>query len=139
MKDCGETAPAPSHWEKDGILLNLLGSLSYSDELTHYWRRSGDEYVQSEDIRFPQVMGYARIMESALDGLLKKFDIQPRDFAKVVIDAPDTRSHQGLMKRFGFDPKTQVQDLMHSSDWLHWNGSSLSHACFCPGGRKTRR
>ena len=100
---------------EDGTLLNILGSLSYSDELTHYWRRSGDEYVQSEDIRFPQVMGYARIMESALDGLLKKFHIQPRDFAKVVIDAPDARSHQGLMKRFGFDPKIQVQDLMHSS------------------------
>lgn len=100
---------------KEGVLLNLLGSLSYSDELTHYWRRSEDPYVQSEDIRFPQVMGYARIMESAIDHLLKRYGMQPGGFAKVVIDAPDTRSHQGLMKRFGFDPKTQVQDLMHPS------------------------
>ncbi len=100
---------------EEGVLLNILGTLSYSDELTHYWRRSGDEYVQSEDIRFPQVMGYARIMESALDWVLKKFNVQPRDFAKVVIDAPDARSHQGLMKRFGFDSKAQVQDLMHPS------------------------
>ncbi len=100
---------------EEGVLLNILGTLSYSDELTHYWRRSCDEYVQSEDIRFPQVMGYARIMEAALGSVLKKFGVQARDFAKVVIDAPDARSHQGLMKRFGFDPKTQVQDSMHSS------------------------
>ncbi len=99
----------------EGVLLNVLGAVSYSDELTHYWRRSGDDYVQSEDIRFPQVMGYARIMESALAQLLKRFNVQPRDFARVVIDAPDGRSHQGLIKRFGFDPKAQVQDLMHSS------------------------
>ena len=100
---------------EEEVLFNILGTLSYSEELTHYWRRSGDEYVQSEDIRFPQVMGYARIMESALDCALKKFNLQPKDFAKVVIDAPDARSHQGLMKRFGFDPKTQVKDLMHPS------------------------
>jgi len=110
----GDGACALELGEK-GVFLNILGTLSYSDELTHYWRRSGDEYVQSEDIRFPQVMGYARIMESALDSVMKKFGVQPRDFAKVVVDAPDARSHQGLMKRFGFDPKAQVQDLMHPS------------------------
>ena len=99
----------------DGALLNILGSLSYSDELTHFWRRSDDRYIQSEDVRFSQVMGYARIMESAIDILFKKFKYQPKDFAKVVIDAPDGRSHQGLIRRFGFDPKSQVQDLMHAS------------------------
>ena len=100
---------------QNGTLLNLLGFLSYSDELSHYWRRSEDRYIQSEDIRFPQIMGYSRIMESAIDRLFKKFNCQPKDFAKVVIDAPDGRSHQGLMRHFRFDLKTQVQDLMHSS------------------------
>jgi len=99
---------------QESVLLNFLGHLSYSDELTHYWRRSNDRYVQSEDVRFPQIMGYARIMESAIDALLKKFKLGPKDFAKVVIDAPDGRSHQGLMRRFGFDPKVQAQDLMHA-------------------------
>ena len=71
--------------------------------------------MQSEDVRFPQVMGYGRIMDSALGSFLKKIDLQPKAFAKVVIDAPDGRSHQGLMRRFGFDLKTQVQDPMHTS------------------------
>ena len=100
---------------QNGALLNFQGFLSYSDELSHYWRRSEDRYVQSDDIRFPQVMGYSRIMKLAIDRLFKKFNCQPKDFAKVVIDAPDGRSHKGLMKHFGFDLKTQVQDLMHSS------------------------
>jgi len=100
---------------QEGVLFNILGSLSCSDELTHFWRRSQDRFTQSEDIRFPQVMGYGRIMEAAIERLFKKFHCQSKDFAKVVIDGPDGRSHQGLLRRFGFDPKTQVQDLMHSS------------------------
>ena len=100
---------------REGNLLNILGTLSLSEELTHFWRKGEDRYVQSEDVRFPQVMGYGRIMESALGAFLKKYDLQPKAFAKVVIDAPDGRSHQGLMRRFGFDPKAQVQDPMHLS------------------------
>ena len=100
---------------EDDVLLNILGYFTYSDELAHYWRRNDDRYVQSEDIRFPQVLGYARIMESAIDRFLKKFKYDPKDFAKVVINAPDMRSHQALMRRFGFEPKAQVQDPMHSS------------------------
>ena len=97
---------------KDNVLLNLLAHYCYSDELTHFWRRADDRYVKSEDVRFPQVMGYARIMESAIGNALGKTGYKPADFVKVVVDAPDLRSHQALMRKFGFDPKTQVQDSL---------------------------
>ena len=95
---------------RENLLLNLLHYYCYSDELTHFWRRSDDRYVKSEDVRFPQVMGYARIMESAIGNTLKNTQYKPADFAKLVVDAPDLRSHQALMRKFGFDPKIQVQD-----------------------------
>ncbi len=95
---------------RENVLLNLLHYYCYSDELTHFWRRSDDRYVKSEDVRFPQVMGYARIMESAIGNTLRNTQYKPADFAKVVVDAPDLRSHQALMRKFGFDPKVQAQD-----------------------------
>jgi len=95
---------------RENVLLNLLHHYCYSDELTHFWRRSDDRYVKSEDVRFPQVMGYARIMESAIGDTLRKTQYKLADFAKVVVDAPDLRSHQALMRKFGFDPKGQIQD-----------------------------
>jgi 3-hydroxy-3-methylglutaryl CoA synthase len=91
-------------------ILNLLHHYCYSDELPHFWRRADDRYVKSEDIRFPQVMGYARIMEVSIGNMLKKTGCKPADFTKVVVDAPDLRSHQALMRKFGFDPKSQAQD-----------------------------
>jgi len=97
---------------RENVLLNLLHHYCYSDELTHFWRRADDRYVKYEDIRFPQVMGYARIMESSIGNILKETQYKPADFAKVVVDAPDIRSHQTLMRKFGFDPETQVQDSL---------------------------
>jgi len=95
---------------RENVHLNLLHHYCYSDELTHYWRRADDHYMKSEDVRFPQVMGYARIMESSIGNILKKTQSEPMDFARVVVDAPDLRSHQALMRRCGFDAKAQVQD-----------------------------
>jgi hydroxymethylglutaryl-CoA synthase len=99
---------------RENVLLNLLDHYCYSDELTHFWRRADDQYVKSEDVRFPQVMGYGRIMETAIGNILKKSGYKPDDFAKIVVDAPDPRSHQGLMRKFGFDSKTQAQDPLLS-------------------------
>ena len=99
----------------EDLLLSFLGSTCISDEITHFWRRAEDRYVQSEDVRFPQIMGYGRIMEGAVAAFLKKSGLSPKDLAKVVIDGPDGRSHLALMRKFGFDPKTQVQDVMHPS------------------------
>ena len=95
---------------KENVILDLLHHYCYSDELTHFWRRADDRYMKYEDIRFPQVMGYARIMEASIGNILKKTGYKPADFAKVVVDTPDLRSHQALMRKFGFDGETQVQD-----------------------------
>ena len=95
---------------KENVILDLLHHYCYSDELTHFWRRADDRYMKYEDIRFPQVMGYARIMEASIGNILRKTQYKPADFAKVVVDTPDLRSHQALMRKFGFDGETQVQD-----------------------------
>jgi 3-hydroxy-3-methylglutaryl CoA synthase len=99
---------------KENVILKLLHHYCYSDELPHFWRRADDHYVKSEDIRFPQVMGYARIMEASIGNILKKTGCKPADFAKVVVDAPDVRSHKALMRKFGFDPKGQARILLAS-------------------------
>ncbi len=95
---------------KENVILKLHHHYCYSDELPHFWRRADDHYVKSEDIRFPQVMGYARIMEASIGNILKQTGCKPADFAKVVVDAPDVRSHKALMRKFGFDPEGQAQD-----------------------------
>ncbi len=95
---------------RENVILNLLHHSCYSDELSHFWRRADDHYMKYDDMRFPQVMGYARIMEASIGNILRKSQSKATDFAKVVVDAPDMRSHKALMRKFGFDQRTQVQD-----------------------------
>lgn len=92
------------------VVLNIIHHSSYSDGLSHFWRRAEDRHMKYEDIRFPQVVGYARIMEAAIGNMLRTTQHKPADFAKIVVDAPDSRSHQALMRKFGFNGKGQVQD-----------------------------
>jgi hydroxymethylglutaryl-CoA synthase len=46
----------------------------------------------------------------AISGLMKKYNLKPGDFAKVVLYSPDARRYAELAKNLGFDAKTQVQD-----------------------------
>jgi uncharacterized OB-fold protein len=49
-------------------------------------------------------------MRKAISGIMKKYELAPKDFAKVVLYAPDARSHRDLAREMGFDLKAQVQD-----------------------------
>jgi uncharacterized OB-fold protein len=54
-------------------------------------------------------------MEKVVFGVMEKCKLAPKDFARAVFYGPDGRSHAGLAKRLGFDPRTQVQDLLFQS------------------------
>jgi uncharacterized OB-fold protein len=41
---------------------------------------------------------------------MKRCGLEARDFAKVILPAPDARTHRGLAQSLGFDVKTQLQD-----------------------------
>jgi uncharacterized OB-fold protein len=53
-----------------------------------------------------------RTMGEAIGGLMKKAGLKPQDIAKAVLYSPDGRSVAGLAKSMGFDPKTQLQDIL---------------------------
>jgi 3-hydroxy-3-methylglutaryl CoA synthase len=91
------------------IAVTIEGSYSFYDEFFDVWRREEDTYVKFWEERFILTEGYNRNMKEAFAGLLRKLELVPRDFIKVVYYAPDARSHAGIAGAFKFDPKTQVQ------------------------------
>lgn len=99
----------------DKVLARVLDTYSISSNFTDLWRKDTDNYIHSDDVRFGQEVGYRRLMETAITGLLKKTGLQPKDFAKVILVPRDARSHIGLAGKLGFDPKAQLQnDLIQS-------------------------
>lgn len=94
------------------VIAELQGSYSIFNEFFDVWRTTEDLFVRSGEDRFIISEGYTATVQEAVSGLLKKYNLSPKSFAKVAIYAPDMRSQAPVAKTLGFDAKTQVQDTL---------------------------
>jgi len=94
------------------VIAEVEGSYSVYNDFTDIWRSEEDKFPRSAEGRFIDEVGYIPTMQSVIDGLLKKYKLNPGDFAKVVYYASDTRQHAALARRLKLD-KSQVQDPLY--------------------------
>ncbi len=99
---------------KSNLLATFEGTYSLTDPFIDAWRKDGQGSVNTWEDRFVKLYGFSRVIEEGIQNLLKKYELTLADFAKVIIPAPDARSHQDVVKRFGFKP-AQVQDPLLST------------------------
>lgn len=97
------------------VVATIEGSYSLFSELFDTWRLEGNPFVQSWEERFILTEGYMNVMQKIVTGVMKKYKLAPKEFAKVILYGPDARNHANLAKRLGFDLQTQVQDLLFQS------------------------
>jgi len=110
----GDGAAAILVGDRDPVA-TFEGSYSISNEMIDVWRTPGDKFVKTWEGRFILDEGYTAHMKEAVSGILKKCDLKPEDISKVILSAPNSRSHGRLVTSLGFDSKTQVQDPFISS------------------------
>ena len=92
------------------VAVSIEGFHSVSSEFIDLWRPAGDRFVHSWQDRFAVVGGYQPIGKKAIAEAMKKFGLEAKDFAKVIISGPDARSISGLATSLGFDAKAQLQN-----------------------------
>lgn len=107
-RSLGDGAAALLLSDSDAIA-EIEGSHSLSEHMMDVWRPSGEAFLRTWEERFVTDEGYLRIMEEAVQGALKKFQIKPTDISKIVYTALDPRRHGELGRRLGFAPQ-QIQD-----------------------------
>lgn len=94
------------------VIASLEASYSISDEILDVWRNEGDPWLRNSQERFGEIEGYHNVTTEAISGLLKKNKLTPKDFARIVVYAPSTRRATDLARGLGFDPKTQLQNML---------------------------
>lgn len=94
----------------EGIIANVLGSYSISDEMLDNWRAEGDTSVRTWEDRWVLEQGYLKILPEAVSGLMQKLNLTPKDITKAVYTGPNARRHGEMAKKLGLDPNSQVQD-----------------------------
>lgn len=96
----------------DGVIASLEGSYSISYDFPDYRRSEDDKFVRATEDRFIREEGYARFIPEAISGLLKKYELEAKDFAKVAYPCPYLREHAAIGKRLGFEPGQIQQPLL---------------------------
>ncbi|MBW1850403.1 MAG: 3-hydroxy-3-methylglutaryl CoA synthase [Deltaproteobacteria bacterium] len=114
-----------------GVAANIAGIFSVSDEITDYWRRSEDRFVNAWEDRFVMTKGYQRIMLEAVNGAFEKFGVEAKKVTKFVSNAPVERSYWQVAGQLGFDLKTQVQMPVFSTVGNTGTASGLMHLVAC--------
>jgi len=104
---------------KENVLATLEGSYSICNEMIDVWRNPEDRFVRTWEGRFILGEGYTNHMKEVVTGILKKYNLEPKDISRAILPAPDSRTHRRLAQQLGFDVKTQVQDPL------------LSHVGYC--------
>ena len=92
------------------VAVSVEGSYSVYREILDIWRSNQDTYARTWEDRFAVTHGYLETTAKAVTGLMKKYNLKPEDFAKVVLYSPDARRYAEVARKLGFDAKTQVQD-----------------------------
>jgi 3-hydroxy-3-methylglutaryl CoA synthase len=96
-------------------IATVEASYSISNEMYDVWRLDKDTYVQSWEDRFIIEHGYTENVHKAVSGLMKKQNLPAEAISKLVLYAPSVRAQQQVARSLGFDPKTQLQDLLVDS------------------------
>lgn len=83
------------------VLLEVLGSHSYSSDTPDFWRRHGASYPSHAE-RFTGIPAYFRHITEASTTLLEKLHMKPEDFTHAVFHMPNGRFPVEVSKRLGF-------------------------------------
>ncbi len=93
-----------------GVIANILGSHTVSDEMLDNWRAEGDVTVRTWEDRFVLETGYLKVLPEVVAELLKKLNLTPKDITKAAFYGPNPRRHGEMARKLGLDPQTQVQN-----------------------------
>lgn len=111
---CGDGAGALVIGDTD-VAVEIEGTYSVYNEMMDVWRADDDKFIRAWEDRFIQSQGYIKVMQGAVTALMKDHNMEPRDFAKVVLYAPDQKRVAELVAKLGFDPQKQLQDPLISA------------------------
>ena len=92
----------------NGVIASLEGSYSVSYDFPDYRRSENDKFVRITEERFVREEGYAKFIPEVIAGLLRKLNLEAKDFAKIAYSCPYSREHAAIGKRLGFRPD-QIQ------------------------------
>jgi 3-hydroxy-3-methylglutaryl CoA synthase len=91
------------------VIASLEGSYSMAYDFMGHWRSEADKFDRTWEDRFIRDEGYNKFVSQAISGLLSKYNLDIKDFAKIVYPCLYIRDHANIGKKLGAEPD-QIQE-----------------------------
>ncbi len=95
----------------DGVIATFEGFYSVSYDFPDRWKAAGEKFEHAWEDRFIRDEGYVKMIPEAISGLLKKYNLNIKDFAKIAFPGIYAREHAAIVKRLGAE-SSQIQDTL---------------------------
>ncbi|MCD6561572.1 MAG: hydroxymethylglutaryl-CoA synthase family protein [Deltaproteobacteria bacterium] len=105
----------------DNVVADFIGSFSVSYDFVDHWKAEDDKYDRQWEDRFIRDAGYSVFIPEAISGVLKKYNVDPKDLAKVGYPCLYAGDHKKIGKKLGLE-SSQVQDPLLAN--VGYTGSS---------------
>jgi uncharacterized OB-fold protein len=99
----------------DDVVVEIEGSSCITAPFVDFWRLENDKIIRWWEERLCREEGYVPYMSNAITQAMKNAKVEVKDISKAVISSPDKSMQGDIVKKFKFDPKAQVQDLMYDN------------------------
>ena len=86
----------------EDVAAEIEAIYSWSEDFIDRWRLPGEGAVSAGDAKFIQDYGYVRQSVATVEGLLKQTGATREDIARVLVYAPDPRTHAAIARKLGF-------------------------------------
>jgi len=106
----------------DGVIAEVVGSASVTEEFTDRWKAPGEPFAQVWEERFGE-HAYVPLAERAVTAALKSSGVALDDIDHVIITGAQTRAVKAAARAIGARPETVVDDLaaeVGNTGAAHW-------------------
>ena len=86
----------------EDVAAEIEAIYSWSEDFIDRWRLPGERAVSAGDAKFIQDYGYVRQSVATVEGLLSQTGATREDIARVLVYAPDARTHAAITRKLGF-------------------------------------
>jgi 3-hydroxy-3-methylglutaryl CoA synthase/uncharacterized OB-fold protein len=123
MADCRLAAPEGKGEQAGGdaaaafvlgsekVIAEIEATASMTREFLDTWRTPGERFPHSWEERFTLTQAYAPLLGKAIQSVLTKAKVAPNQLAKVILDAPNARAADEIVRGMKLEP-TQLGDTL---------------------------
>jgi hydroxymethylglutaryl-CoA synthase len=88
----------------ENVIAEIEASASLTREFLDTWRAPGEQFAHSWEERFSLTQAYSPLLGKTIQDVLTHAKVTPGDLTKVVIDAPNPRAAEEIIRGLKIDP-----------------------------------